>query len=286
MSKLAVGVLAAFALAAGQSHAAPPAPGSTYVALGSSYAAGTSLPRPADDGLAGCGQGSDSYPRQVARALQLKLVDRSCGGAVTDHILKGGQLGLPAQLASVTGDTALVTITIGGNDVRFTADLGRYSCRNHAGDAPAGSAPAACGEAPADFQLDRAFAELEPKLRQLLAEIHARAPRARIVFVDYVTIVPPAGTCAALGLSADEAADMRGRATRLAALTAKVAAEARADLIQASSLTRGHDACSAAPWGWGYVSAAERARANAVPFHPRLEATTAVATAIVERLRQ
>ena len=167
----------------------------TYVALGSSYAAGTSLPRAADDSPASCGQGTENYPRQVARALGLKLADRSCGGAVTDHILRGGQFGLPAQLAAVNADTGLVTVTIGGNDVRFTADLGRFSCLNRAGQGTT------CGQVPADFDLDRAFAGLEANLHTLVAEIRRRAPRARIVFVDYVTVAPPEGTCAALGLT-------------------------------------------------------------------------------------
>jgi lysophospholipase L1-like esterase len=257
--------------------AAPPQ--GTYVALGSSYAAGTSLPAVAPDSPASCGQGTQNYPRQVARALKLKLVDRSCGGATTVHILEGGQFGLPAQIAAVGADAGLVTVTIGGNDVRFTADLGRLSCLHAAGEG------AACGAAPADFDLDRAFAALDANLRAMTAEIRRRAPRARLVLVDYVSVTPPAGTCPALGLSAADTELMRARAVRLAALTAKVAKDAGADLIEASKLTAGHNVCTAQPWAWGYASAEARA-AGAVGFHPRPEAIVAVAAAIVERLRK
>ena len=272
--------LLSLAGAASVATAATPIAG-TYVAMGSSYAAGTSLPQLASDSPAGCGQGTENYPRRVARALKLKLVDRSCGGATTVHILQGGQFGLPAQIAAVGEDTGLVTATIGGNDVRFTADLGRFSCLNKAGQGAA-----ACGEAPADFDLDRAFAALDVNLRAMTAEIRRRAPRARIVMVNYITVTPPEGTCPGLALSADEAGAMRARAGRLAALTAKVAKDAGADLIEASKLTQGHHACSADPWVWGYVPAAERAASNAVPFHPRPEAIAAVAKAIVQRLQQ
>ncbi|MEO6339291.1 MAG: SGNH/GDSL hydrolase family protein [Caulobacteraceae bacterium] len=252
----------------------------TYVALGSSYAAGTSLPRLADDSPTGCGQGTENYPRQVARALKLKLVDRSCGGATTGHILQGGQFGQPAQIAAVGEDTGLVTVTIGGNDVRFTADLGRFSCLNQAGQG------APCGDAPADFDLDHAFITLDANLRAMTAEIRRRAPRARIVLVDYVTVTPPAGTCPRIALSAEEAGLLRARAARLAALTSKVAKDAGAVLIEASKLTQGHHACSANPWVRGYLPAVERGTSNAVPFHPRPEAIAAVAKAIVVRLQR
>jgi lysophospholipase L1-like esterase len=259
--------------------AAPPAPGSTYVAMGSSYAAGTSLPKLADDSPARCGQGSENYPRQVARALNLKLVDRSCGGAVTPNILEAGQFGLPRQIDGMTADARLVTVTIGGNDVRFVADLGRYECLRQP---PEG---AACPAVPAGFELEAAFATLATNLRALAREIRARAPAARVVFVDYIQIVPAQGTCDALGLDPEGAADMRARAQRLAALTTQVAAEAGFDLVQASRLSQGHDVCSADPWGWGRVSATERERGAAVANHPRLKATTAIAEAVVARLR-
>jgi lysophospholipase L1-like esterase len=283
-SRLAVGLLAlaALTLAAADASAAPPAPGSTYVALGSSYAAGTRLPREAEDSPASCGQGTENYPRQVARALSLKLVDRSCGGATTTHILQGGQFGLPAQVAAVDGQTKLVTMTIGGNDVRFTADLGLFSCRRRS----AAEQAAPCSEPPPNFQLDRAFLDLEANLRAVAALVRNRAPQARLMFVDYITVVPPAGSCASLGLSAAEASLMRERAARLSALTAKVAAETGADLIQASKLTESHDVCSPEPWAWGFVSAAERTQSGAVGFHPRPEAIVAVAQAIVQRLER
>jgi lysophospholipase L1-like esterase len=280
-SIIGAGLLAA-SLGCSVALAAPPPAGATYVALGSSYAAGTSLRRPADDSPAGCGQGTDSYPRQVARALNLRLVDRSCGGATTVHVLKGGQFDLPAQLAALTPETRLVSLTIGGNDVRFTADLGLFSCLTQS----QGAAPAACGARPADFVLEPAFTQLEANFRQIMVEIRRRAPAARIVVVDYVAVLPPGGSCAPLGLTSEQASDLRARATRLAAVTAKVAAEAGADLIPASRITADHNVCAADPWAWGAVSPEERARSEAVGFHPRVEAMTAVARAIVERLKQ
>jgi hypothetical protein len=123
---------------------------------------------------------------------------------------------------------------------------------------------------------------VEANLRAIAAEVHRRAPQARLVFVDYVTVLPPAGSCPALGFGEAAAQDMRGRATRLAALTAKVAKETGADLIEASRLTRGHDACAKAPWIWG----APQPGVTSVPFHPRPEAIDAVAQAVIAQLQR
>lgn len=264
----------------GAALAAPPPAGSTYVSMGSSYAAGTSLPTEASDGVPRCGQGSQNYPRQIAKALNLKLVDRSCGGAITPNIIEAGQFGLPRQIDGLTADTRLVTVTIGGNDVRFVADLGRYGCVSQASDL------SGCPAAPTGFDLEAAFAKAGTDMREMARQIRARAPQARVVLIDYIQIVPPRGTCPALGLTPPEAEVMRDRAQRLAALTAQVAAEAGFDLVRASQLSQGHDVCAADPWGWGYISAAERARTGAVGEHPRLEATTAIAAAVVQRLRE
>jgi len=269
-------LIAAVASFATPGLVAPPPPGSTYVALGSSYAAGTRLPEPATDWAAQCGQGSGSYARQVAAALNLKLIDRSCGGAVNTDILKGGQFGLPAQIDGLTADTRLVTITGGGNDVRFVSDNSLFNCRL--------KNLTTCAEAPAGFDLERAFADLELSDRALIAEIRRRAPLARIVIADYPTITPLVGTCDALGLSLEDAATMRERARRLSALTAKVAADAGVDLVKASDLTLSHNACSPEPWVWGGVSPEERA-AGAAAFHPRPQSHTAIAAAIVQRLQ-
>ena len=284
LSALFAGLFAAGLTASTVAQAAPPPAGAKYVAMGSSYAAGTSLKAKAVDSPANCGQGTDSYPRQVARALGLRLVDRSCGGAVTRDVLLGGQYGLPPQIDAVDADTRLVTITIGGNDVRFVADLGLFSCRHRLQEVPEAGRQYSCVAAP-DFSEEAAFAALEPNLREIAQKVRQRAPQARLLFIDYITVVPDAGTCADLALSEDEATALRSRARRLAALTARVAAENGADIIQASALSHGHDVCSKQPWAWGFVPNYNPATAQSVPFHPRLEGTTAIAQAILARLK-
>jgi lysophospholipase L1-like esterase len=267
--------LAAIALA-GEAAAAPAAipEGATYVALGSSFAAGPGIAAKAADSPERCNQSTDNYARQLARARKLKLVDRSCGGATTVDILHGGQFGLPPQLDGLTADTRLVTVTIGGNDVRYMADLGVAVCRHRAG---------ACAT-PADFVLEQAFADTAANLRAIAAEVRRRSPQARLVFVDYVTILPPGLPCAALAISAEDAAALKARADRLARLTGEAAKAVGADLLQASELTRGHDACAAEPWAAGSVAPRSPPSWGPVSFHPLAPAMTAIARALDERL--
>lgn len=259
-------------------QAAPIAAGSTYVALGSSYAAGPGITTLAADSPARCGQSADNYPRQLAAKLKLKLVDRSCGGATTADILGVGPLGQPPQIEGVGPDAKLVTVTIGGNDVRYMAGFGVAVCRAH----PDPAKP--CADPPG-FDLDQAFGATEASLKAIAAQVRRRAPKARLVFVDYVTVLPAKGTCATVAISSADADELRARADRLAKLTAQVASETHADILKASALTAGHDACSAEPWVEGFVQGqttpAGRARAS---FHPTLPAMTAIAAALAERL--
>jgi len=256
--------------------------GSTYVALGSSFAAGPGITDLAQDGPARCGQSTDNYPRQLARALKLKLIDRSCGGATSVDVLQRGPLDLPAQLDGLTPNTRLVTVTVGGNDVRYMAGLSAAVCRSHPEALPEAARARACA-APSDFVLDQAFAKTADNLKAIAAQVRLRSPQARLVFVDYVTVLPAGAPCAAVMIDAADAEELRNRANRLARLTESVADQTGADLIKASDLTRGHDACAPDAWVEGFVQGHGAAR-GPVSFHPRLPAMNAIAAALEQRL--
>jgi lysophospholipase L1-like esterase len=98
-------------------------PGSRYVAMGSSFAAGPGIPGRAPGSPRRAGRSSGNYAHLVARALGLGLHDVTYSGATTSDVLSAAARGQPAQLAAVTPDTRLVTITAGGNDVGFLPRL-------------------------------------------------------------------------------------------------------------------------------------------------------------------
>jgi lysophospholipase L1-like esterase len=261
-------LLAATLLAAGAAQAQGP----RYVAMGSSYAAGPGITRPADDPPDRCGRSADNYAHQLARRRGLDLADVSCGGAVTASILAPWN-GHPAQIDAVTPATSLVTVTIGGNDVGLIAGLGAGACRELAGRKSDAEALAKC-PAPARAD-DAAYVRLAAAMKEIAAQVRARAPKARLVFVDYLTILPPSGVCAVTPLSLPDADASRETARRVAEITQKTARENGALLVKASALSAGHDACGATPWMNG-----SPVPPGVAAFHPNLAGMTAVADAL------
>ena len=95
-----------------------------YLALGSSFAAGLGLgPRdPASPYISM--RSVNGYPQILARRLNLpSFADMSSSGSTLRHVLHGGRMGLGPQINALDLETGLITLTAGGNDVRFVGDL-------------------------------------------------------------------------------------------------------------------------------------------------------------------
>jgi lysophospholipase L1-like esterase len=247
-----------------------------YVAMGSSFAAGPGITQPAGDPTDNCRRSADNYAHQLARRRDLALTDVSCSGATTLGVLAPWN-GHPAQIDAIMPGTTLVTVTIGGNDVGYIGGLTAGSCRSLAarkGDA-AGLAKCPIVSRPTEA----AYASLATSLRQIATEVRARAPRAKLVFVDYLTILPAAGVCAATPLSPQDADASRETARRLMEITRQAAMESGANDLAASSLSIGHDVCGKTPWMNGFPTPA-----GVAPYHPNLAGMTAVAEALDKSL--
>jgi lysophospholipase L1-like esterase len=271
-------ILAAAAAMATQARAEPPPAGAKYVAMGSSYAAGPGVTTPAEAVRSRCARSADNYAHQLARKRGLELTDVSCSGATTSNLL-GPWGDLPAQLDAVDADTRLVTVTIGGNDVGYVGGLMAASCRGLAGADSAAAARCPAVRPPTE----QAWLDLEARLRNVAAEVHARAPAARLVFVQYPTVLPPHGTCAATPLSPAEADAGRRTAMRLADVTDRVAKESGAQVLEAQKLSAAHNACAKDPWMNGFPRPG--APVKGVFYHPNLEGMTAIADALDRMLR-
>jgi lysophospholipase L1-like esterase len=279
-------ILLALALAGCATASQPTAlaPGAHYVAMGSSFAAGPGVATVAADTPARCSRSTENYAQQLARRLQLRLTDVSCGGATTAHIT-GAWNELPPQIDALTAETALVTITIGGNDVGYIGRLMRASC---AGAAPE-RAPAFCRSTTArmpqlaDSVSETEWQSLAASLDQITTEVRRRSPVARLVFVDYLTVLPDGEMCAVTPLAADTGSEARAVAVRLSAETAAAARRTGGEILRASALSANHSACSEQPWMTGFVASAG-AVAPHVPYHPSLSGMTAVANALAALL--
>lgn len=242
-----------------------------YVALGSSFAAGIGLGPRAPGSPLHCLRTTSGYPALVARQTGLRLVDMSCSGSRTDHILDGGQLMLGPQLAAIGPATRLVTITTGGNDLDYIGDLmaasggmGRLGAWLHGDILPAA---------------DRPYDAVATNLREIVRRIRELAPDAEIMIVSYPALLPRQGTCAALGISSVQADISREVGQRLSELTRQAAIDTDARFIDMAAASLGHDACSAMPW----VHGAEAGDGTA--FHPNEAGAAAVAERIVAELQ-
>jgi lysophospholipase L1-like esterase len=238
-----------------------------YVALGSSMAAGPGI-RPQVRGAPfGSGRSARNYAHLVGAQLNLDLVDVTFSGATTAHVLAERQRGARPQIEALDGSEELVTITIGGNDVGYVPLL------------MAATLPRAARLLPAVGALfDRAAREqaldgVGESLRAIGTAVLRRAPRARVVFVDYLTLLPPDGLPAP-PLSATDADLGRYVGACLEEATAAAAEATGCELVRAGQASRQHHGWSADPWAAG---AGWPLPWRPAPFHPNAAGMRAVA---------
>ena len=187
---------------AGPANPLPAMPTGRYVALGDSFVAGPLIPT--TDLASGCARSDHNYPSLVAKALDVKtFVDVSCSGATTSD-LTGVQrpfedARIPPQLSSVTADTTLVTLGIGGNDFDLFSTLVR-TCTQLRSTDPQGS-PCSRRLATSGPDLDSTVRRISTRVAAGLRAIKEKAPDAEVVLVGYLRLVPDSGTCRTLPLA-------------------------------------------------------------------------------------
>ncbi|TGD89075.1 SGNH/GDSL hydrolase family protein [Mycolicibacterium sp. CH28] len=253
---------------------------SRYVALGSSMAAGPGIKPRAPGSPLAAGRSARNYPHLVAQRLGYDLVDVTYSGATTAHVLQDRQHGAPPQVDALDGSEDLVTITIGGNDAGYVPLLFAATVPAVLGKLPVlgGALRELLNPTARDAALDRVGASL----RDVGQALRRRSPRARIMFVDYLTLLPPAGTPAP-PLTADVADLGRHVAQRLATLTAEAAQATGCEVVPAARASEDHHAWSAQPWTTGAGSLLPW---RPKPFHPTAAGMQAVADLIVARLQE
>lgn len=220
--------------------------GARYVAIGSSFAAGPMLPPPKPGAPTRCGQSLSNYPTLLAERFAMQLTDRSCSGATTDNVL-GPWNEIAPQIAAVTPETRLVTLTIGGNDLSYIGNLFTATCAFHARAAAAsGGQPKACQPLRVPGETD--YARVETQMTAIVAKIRTIAPQARIVLVQYLTPLPAGPLCAVTPVSPEDAAVVRTIGSRLAEITDRVAAATGTMVVEMNLASAQHTPCDAQPW--------------------------------------
>ncbi|WP_066518869.1 SGNH/GDSL hydrolase family protein [Curtobacterium ammoniigenes] len=179
-------------------------PGSPYVALGDSYAAGYGLGHPTRRPVPACGQSKLDYPHRLAAALHLDLTDVTCAGATTADVVAKRQNGAPPQITALGAGTALVTLTVGGNDAGLFSQAFDCLALSPKGPVISGRDAPSCRSRLVHDGTDALAAKVAgPVSNGIVKTIRAvqrAAPNARIVLVGYPAIFPnqkdiPKGGC-------------------------------------------------------------------------------------------
>jgi lysophospholipase L1-like esterase len=249
-----------------------------YVALGSSMAAGPGIQPRAAGAPLWSGRSARNYAHLVAERLSLELVDVTFSGATTAHVLAEHQHRQPPQISALDGSESLVTVTIGGNDVGYVSLLMAASLPRGARRLPL--VGGWISELLDRDMRDRALAEVFDSLCAVGTALRQRAADARILFVDYLTILPPAG--APVPPLADADADLgRHVAATLERLTAEAAAATGCEVVHAAAASRLHHAWSAEPWTTKPARYGVGLPGRPAPLHPNGAGMLAVADLVV-----
>lgn len=269
----------------------------TYVALGDSWAAGPLMSFPVGEPLF-CARSSNNYPAQLAGLVAAdRFVDVTCGSAETEDVTRPQEvdpldLGLdlgtaPPQADALTGETDLVTVTMGGNDIGLPKFALR--CANliavPLGPAPFGRPCVDELTAGGIDQVSDAIDEARPKVVEMLREVRRRAPTAAVYVVGYPAGLPQGGAgCWGRWPILDvDAGFIDAKMQEMNAMLAEAAGRAGVRFVDTYTSSLGHDACKPASQAWVNGISFDP---DGIPLHPnsRSAANTAqVVAAAVQR---
>jgi hypothetical protein len=262
-----------------------PAGSSEYVALGSSFGAGPGVISVDPNAPIMCNRSVMNYAHLVAAKRHLNLTDMTCSGATAVNVLQGWQYFQGPQIDALRSDTKLVTVTVGGNDFSYMGNLFAWSCQSKPDAITWIWRQLICKVTPPEI-VQQKLDSLKGSMLQIANDVRQRSPLARLVFVDYTTVLPEKGQCPdRLPITPDEFDRSRVLADRLKAITAHVAKQSGATLVQASEVTKGHDLCSADPWVFGWTMPTTPLSFGPMGFHPMAEAMREIADAVDRALQ-
>jgi len=255
-----------------------------YTALGSSFAAGPGISPIVDVHAMRSGR---NYPHVLAELLGAQLTDATVSGATTATILDTPQqtmtgVQIPPQLQSLPQTADLVTVTAGGNDLRYAGSM-LFTAWNKV--QPGGPIAEMMGvdfadgiPVPGAQDIGRAVAGLT----EIVERARAHAPKARVLLVDYLTVV---GDRTAPGpgipFEREDIDAFRAIQTALEAAYATAAQQSGAELVAVSRASRDHALGSDDPWVSPF---AQNLNDTGGSFHPNATGMAAVAALIHDRV--
>jgi hypothetical protein len=268
-----VAALAAAAVFAGSAQAAP-----RFTALGDSYAAGPLIPLPLTP--FGCLKSSNNYGRIAQRTLAFaEYRDATCSGAETEDMTAAQNVSPgpnPPQFNSLSAETRLVTITIGGNDIGFS-ELAEECVSFFPFGSPCRDQYVNGGQ----DEISNRIAATAPLVDSVIQGIRARtSTTTRILVVNYSAIFPHRGNGCfpKMPVARGDVAWLRSKQVELNGMLAARAAANGARVVDVYAASDGRDACasSGSRWVEPYVPATA-----AAPLHPNQRGMQAMANLVV-----
>jgi hypothetical protein len=275
-----------------------------YVALGDSWTADVVLVN--GDGVPDtthapidCAQSHRNYPKLVAKALGVpRFKDASCGSAKTDDFANP-QTGLPAggtnppQFDRLSKRTRLVTVGIGGNDAGIASAgldcLNLLPVDNPLANNPAGLPFGGCKAKYTAGGTDRLSEQIkaaEPKLVAAFKAIRRISPKARILALDYLSVVPDHACYPRVPSTDTDMAYIHAKFLELNAMVERAARKGGAEFVDTYTPSLGHDLCTGPTVRYAEVfGPSVNDPAVGVPAHPNAAGARAQARIVLDYLR-
>lgn len=237
-----------------------------------------------------------NYASLAAEALGARLTDLTVSGATTETILTLPQVvakpqgiapgvSFEPQISSLPADADLVTVTAGGNDLQFSGAMLAEAWRAADPASPMVEILAQSFPGGLPKRIPAPTPERVKAMAQGLAEIvraaRAAAAGARVVLVDYLTVIGPetiGAPAASWPLSEAQTAEFARIQEAVRQGFTLAAEDSGAELLRASDLSRDHALGSPEPWVFGFEANAARTMRS---FHPNEAGMQAVADALV-----
>jgi hypothetical protein len=276
----------------------------TYVALGDSYSSGDGAITKSQTSYSNaCHRTPKSYPY----LLGVPVDDRACSAA-TIASMSTSFRGEPSQLSGLTAKTKTVTLTIGGNDIGLFAlqdcmTSALYKLLQKNGLVTVVLQAVQGCEGRYGRQVSSDLESLPGKLATLYETIHARAPKARLLVLQYPNAFPASHMAAcpseygqafasvggisvplalAVGISQRDFPFLHSTIEKLDAAIARAgstADRAGADVTVISpdvpDSFANHTICNFDAWFWGL-----RAEPIEATLHPNISGNLALAAAV------
>jgi lysophospholipase L1-like esterase len=261
------GALAVFISILVLAAAAPAWAAREYVSLGDSYTAGPLIPLQIPP--FGCLKSNNNYPHLTARNLGLELKDPSCSGAETEDMENPQDVDPdgpnPPQFDSLSRQTRIVTLQIGGNDIGFSSIARDCASATSNEGTPCQDRYVHDGR----DEISERIQATAPLVAAVLQGIHARAPKARVLVVNYASILPDEGPGCwpQMPVTDGDVPYVRAKQKELNAMLAAQATANGAELIDWYTASIGHDACKPPIIRWVEPVVPVNA---AAPLHPNL----------------